>query len=63
MKVAIITTVSSFITYSSCEMAAATRPVPSTAVPVLVMREGEEGSFSMSSAARCSGGVEGTVER
>jgi len=37
-------------------MAVATRPVPSRAVPVFVMRFGDEGSFSMISAARSAGG-------
>jgi hypothetical protein len=59
IKLATINTVSSFITYSSWEMAAATRPVPRTAVPVLVRRDGEDGSLLMSSDARWSGvGVE-----
>lgn len=38
-------------------MAAAAAPTPSRAVPVLVMRLGDEGSFSMISEARSEGGV------
>jgi hypothetical protein len=49
-------TVSSLKTYNSWEMAAAARPVPRIAVPVLVMRLGEEGSLLMISVARSSGG-------
>ena len=37
-------------------MAVATIPVPNSAVPVFVMRLGEEGSFSMISEARSAGG-------
>lgn len=37
-------------------MAAAARPVPRTAVPVLVIRPGEEGSLLMISEARSDGG-------
>ena len=49
--------VSSLTTYSSWEMAVAASPVPRMAVPVLVMRFGEEGSLLTISAARSSGGV------
>lgn len=49
-------TVSSFITYNSCEIAVATRPVPRTTVPVLVIRLGEEGRLLMISEARSAGG-------
>jgi len=44
------------MTYNSCEIAVARRPVPKIAVPVLVMRFGEEGSLLMISEARSSGG-------
>jgi hypothetical protein len=47
---------SSFITYSSWEMTVARRPVPRIAVPVLVMRFGEDGSLLMISEARSEGG-------
>ena len=57
MAEAIRMMVSSLTTYSSWEMAVATRPVPKMAVPVLVMRFGEEGSLLTISAARSSGGV------
>lgn len=49
---------SSFKTYSSLEMAAAMSPPPTRAVPVLVMRFGEEGILLMISDARSEGGVE-----
>ena len=48
--------VSSLTTYSSCEIAAAASPVPSKAVPVLVMRFGEEGNLLITSDARSAGG-------
>jgi len=57
---------SSFTTYSSWEMAVARMPVPSTAVPVFVMRFGEEGILSMISDARWEGGgglAEPAIER
>ena len=50
------TILSSFTTYNSCEMAAAMRPVPRRAVPVFVMRLGEDGNLSMISEARSEGG-------
>ena len=56
IREAIRTMLSSFTTYNSCEIAAAMRPVPSRAVPVFVMRLGEDGNFSMSSEARSEGG-------
>ena len=52
------TILSSFTTYNSWEMAAAMRPVPRRAVPVFVMRLGEDGNFSMISSARLEGGTE-----
>lgn len=57
IKEAIKTILSSFTTYNSCEMAAAMRPVPRRAVPVFVMRLGEDGNFSMISSARLEGGT------
>ena len=49
-------TVSSLNTYSSWEMAVASKPLPRTAVPVLVIRLGCEGNLSTISAARSAGG-------
>lgn len=56
MKVPASNTLSSLRTYSSWLMAVARIPVPSRAVPVLVIKLGWEGSFSMSSLARSLGG-------
>lgn len=56
IREAIKTMLSSFTTYNSCERAAAIRPVPRRAVPVFVMRLGDEGNFSMISLARSEGG-------
>ena len=57
IREAIKTILSSFTTYSSCEIAAAMRPVPRRAVPVFVMRLGEDGNFSIISSARLEGGT------
>ena len=48
---------SSFTTYNSWEIAAAMRPVPRRAVPVFVMRLGEDGNCSIISSARLEGGT------
>jgi hypothetical protein len=54
---AIATILFPFTTYNSCEIAAAMRPVPRRAVPVFVMRLGEDGIFSIISSARLEGGT------
>ena len=56
IKEASKTILSSFTTYSSCEIAAAMRPVPRSAVPVFVIMLGEDGNFSIISSARLEGG-------
>lgn len=56
MNVPAATTVSSLTTYSSWDIAVARSPVPRTAVPVLVMRFGEDGRVFMISDARSEGG-------
>lgn len=45
------------MTYNSCEMAVARRPVPKIAVPVLVMRFGDDGNLLIISEARSEGGL------
>src|SRR6266404_6586810 len=49
-------TVSSLNTYSSWEIAVASKPLPRMAVPVLVIKFGCEGNLSTISAARSAGG-------
>jgi hypothetical protein len=55
IAVPISTIVSSFTTYSSCEIAAAATLVPRTTDPVFVRSE-LPGRLSMRALARCSGG-------
>jgi len=57
------TIVSSLTTYSSWEMAVAAAPAARRAVPVLVIRLGDDGNFSTSSEARSEGGGFVAIDR